>query len=230
MWLLPNVIYQFAATPRCRRPVDPEADVVQDTQAGEAEPDASHDVDGGGGGPPSADPEEDLLDGNDDEDADDNEIIQQLEREEYPDQQPKRRQLSHFNTWSSFSTIKSAFPTSLSLFWTKIKLALDPRTSPTELEWYAPHYRYMPIISGIVIPLSILLEIPGLTEDWYIRTEANKTVERRPNTPILETGLAVSMAFGVLANICLICRFMEKRVKYMTILCVIFLTIHGGHH
>jgi len=227
MWLLPNVIYQFAATPRRRHPVDPEAGVVQDT--GEAEADAPHDIDDGDGGPHLAELDEYLSDGNDDEDADYNEIIQELEREEYPDQQPKRRQLSRFNTWSSFSTMKSAFPTGLSLFWTKIKSALDPRISPTDLEWYAPHYRYLPIISGMVIPLSILLEIPGLTEDWYIRTDANKTIERRPNTPILDAGMAISMAFGVLANICIICRFMEKRVKYMTILCVIFLTTHGGY-
>ena len=227
MLLLPNAIYQFAATPRRRRPVDPEAGVVQDT--GEAEPDAPHGIDGGDGEPHLVDLEEYLSDGNDDEDPDDNEIIQQLEREEYPDQHPKRRQLSRLNTWSSFSTMKSAFPTGLSSFWTKIKLALDPRTPPTDLEWYTPQYRYLPIISGMVIPLSILLEIPGLTENWYIRTEANETIERKPNTAILDTGLAISMASGVLANICLICRFMEKRVKYMTILCVIFLTIHGGY-
>ena len=227
MLLLPNVIYQFAATVKRRHPADPEAGIVQDT--GEVEPDAPHDIDDGDGGPSSAGIEEDLSDGNDDEDADDNEIIQQLEREEYPDQHPRRRQLSHFNTWSSFSTMKSTFPTSLSLFWTKIKLALNPRIPPTDLEWYAPHFRYLPIISGMVIPLSILLEIPGLTENWYIRTEANKIIETRPNTPILDTGLAISMFFGVLANICLICRFMEKRVKSMTILCIIFLTIHGGY-
>jgi hypothetical protein len=89
-------------------------------------------------------------------------------------------------------------------------------------------YRLIPIVSGICIPLSILLEIPGLTEPWYLRTEANKTVETKPNPVVLDVGLAISMASAVAANLFFVFRLLEKRVKAMTILSIIFLTIHGA--
>jgi hypothetical protein len=66
-----------------------------------------------------------------------------------------------------------------------------------------------------------------LTEHWYIRTEYNQIIERRLNPAILDIGLGISFACAVVANICLITRFLEKRVKTMTILCATFLTIHG---
>ncbi|KAF9236056.1 hypothetical protein BU15DRAFT_89330 [Melanogaster broomeanus] len=91
---------------------------------------------------------------------------------------------------------------------------------------YVPNYRYAPIISGIVIPFSILLEIPGLTDRWYIRTDGATIVETRPNPVVLGIGLGFSMACALLANACLIMRFLEKRVKTMTILCTVFLSIH----
>ncbi|CCM01199.1 uncharacterized protein FIBRA_03247 [Fibroporia radiculosa] len=50
---------------------------------------------------------------------------------------------------------------------TRAKTLLFPRTHPEELERYVPTYRYSPIISGILIPFSILLEVPGLTEYCY---------------------------------------------------------------
>jgi hypothetical protein len=74
------------------------------------------------------------------------------------------------------------------------------------------------------------LEVPGLTDHWYIRTEHNQTIEFRPNPSLLNVGLGISLACAVLANMCLITRFLEKRVKTMTILCTIFLTVHGTHH
>ncbi|KIJ63107.1 hypothetical protein HYDPIDRAFT_29796 [Hydnomerulius pinastri MD-312] len=95
-----------------------------------------------------------------------------------------------------------------------------------ELESYIPNYRYTPIISGVIIPFSILLEIPGLTEHWYIRTDGSTVVDTKPNSVILDVGLALSITCAVLANACLIMRFLEKRVKTMTILCTIFLSIH----
>ncbi|KAG2751146.1 voltage-gated potassium channel [Suillus brevipes Sb2] len=91
---------------------------------------------------------------------------------------------------------------------------------------YAPNYRYTPLITGIVIPFSILLEIPGLTGHWYIRTEDYNTVQTRPNPVLLDIGLAFSMTCAVLANICIILRFLEKRVMRMTVLCIVFLSIH----
>lgn len=49
----------------------------------------------------------------------------------------------------------------------RLKNFLFPKTSPEDCENITvPNYRYMPILSGIVIPFSILLEIPGLTYAW----------------------------------------------------------------
>jgi potassium channel subfamily K, other eukaryote len=93
---------------------------------------------------------------------------------------------------------------------------------------FVPNYRCTPLISGIVIPFSILLEIPALTGHWYIRTEDNDIVETRPNPAILDVGLALSMACAVIANICIIVRFLEKRVVTMTLSCILFLSIHGS--
>ncbi|KAK7047856.1 Potassium channel [Paramarasmius palmivorus] len=107
----------------------------------------------------------------------------------------------------------------------KLKSFLFPPNND-DIDSYVPTYRYTPIISGLVIPFSILLEIPGLTEHWYIRTIENEVVETKPNTPVLNVGLAISMTCGVIANIALIVRFLEKRVKLMTVTCVAFLTIH----
>ena len=92
----------------------------------------------------------------------------------------------------------------------------------------SPIYRGLPIISGILIPFSILLSIPSLTDRWYIRTDANNvTLETRPNSLLLTLGMGFSMACGVLASICLIIRFAERKVLMMTWLCILFLTLHG---
>jgi hypothetical protein len=90
-----------------------------------------------------------------------------------------------------------------------------------------PKYRYTPLVSGIAIPFCILLQIPGVTEHWYIRTDGNQIVEIRANPAILDVGICLSMASAVLASMCLITRFLEKRVLLSTILCLIFLTFHG---
>ena len=91
------------------------------------------------------------------------------------------------------------------------------------------NYRILPIISGLVIPFSILLEIPGLISPWYIRTDGNVVVETRSNPPLLEVGLALSISFAVVANLSLICRFLEKGPVLMTTLMTIgSLTIHGS--
>lgn len=90
------------------------------------------------------------------------------------------------------------------------------------------NYRILPIISGLVIPFSILLEIPGLISSWYIRTDGNVIVETRRNPPILEIGLAFSMFFAAMANLSLICRFLEKGpVLVTTLITIASLTIHG---
>ncbi|KAI9462782.1 voltage-gated potassium channel [Lactarius psammicola] len=99
-------------------------------------------------------------------------------------------------------------------------------TPPDEKAVSAPNYRLTPIISGSLIPFSILLQIPGLTEHWYVRTDGNEIVESRKNSALLELSLILSMALVVFANLALICRFMERRVKTCTILCIVALTIH----
>ena len=91
------------------------------------------------------------------------------------------------------------------------------------------NYRILPIISGLVIPFSILLEIPGLISPWYIRTDGNVVVETRSNPPLLEIGLAFSMFFAVVANLSLICRFLEKGpVLVTTLITIASLTTHGN--
>ncbi|KAH7882329.1 hypothetical protein F5I97DRAFT_1909487 [Phlebopus sp. FC_14] len=108
----------------------------------------------------------------------------------------------------------------------RIRTFFFPSCPEDELESYIPNYRQMPIISGIIIPFSILLAIPGITEHWYIRTQGTEIVDTQPNSVILDVGLGFSLACAILANICLIVRFLEKRVKTMTILCIGFLSIH----
>ncbi|KAJ7150894.1 hypothetical protein C8R43DRAFT_887165 [Mycena crocata] len=128
---------------------------------------------------------------------------------------------------SSFSLLNDHEKRKTPSLYSKLKDLLSPKTTQEDMESYIPNYRYTPIISGIVIPFSILLEIPGLTEHWYIRTVDNKIVEKQPNPLILNIGLGVSMACALVANICLVVRFLEKKVKLMTIGCIVFLTIHG---
>ena len=93
----------------------------------------------------------------------------------------------------------------------------------------ASNHRVLPIISGLIIPFSILLEIPGLTDNWYIRTDGNVVVETKPNPVILDVGLGFSMFFALVANISLICRFLDKGpVLVTTLISVTSLTAHGN--
>lgn len=88
-------------------------------------------------------------------------------------------------------------------------------------------YRWLPIFSGIVIPFSILLEIPGLTEHWYIATENNQTIESRKNSALLDAGMGISMACALIANIAIVFRFLERKVRTSTLIAIATLTIHG---
>ncbi|KAG6853255.1 hypothetical protein C0991_005713, partial [Blastosporella zonata] len=223
MFLIPHVAYQFFA-PRHTNDPDPEKgpqiDLSREPEDMERPSNASQ---GASESPTVSEPrttenDDDVMESIDQGDSDD-EIIDELEHEEYHEhpQVPRRRRFTLSRTLTGASTAS---------WWATIKDALDPHTSPADLEAYVPHYRYLPIISGVIIPFSILLEIPGLTEDWYIRTVNHQVVERRPNTTILDTGLAFSVAFGALANICLVIRFLERKVKTMTVLCIAFLTVH----
>jgi potassium channel subfamily K len=93
-------------------------------------------------------------------------------------------------------------------------------------DYVPPKYRWTPILSGLLQPFSILLEIPGLTEHWYVRTVDNVPVVYQSNPVILDVGLAVSMGCAVIANIALISRFMERRVFASTIITIVMLTCH----
>lgn len=149
---------------------------------------------------------------------------------------------SRFTRFRRFSTItsipalskpftrSSTLDTSVSTasFYSRVKSFIFPPEDPEALEQCVPTYRYTPIIAGIVIPFSILLGIPGLTAHWYIRTEANSIVQTKSNSAILDAGLGISLACALLANICLILRFLEKRVKTTTLFCIVFLTLHGA--
>jgi hypothetical protein len=90
-----------------------------------------------------------------------------------------------------------------------------------------PTYRRAAIISGNLIPFSILLEIPGLTQSWYVQTDGYQIVYSRKNPPWVIASLSVSLALAVLANIALVYRFLERRVKRSTIIAITALTTHG---
>jgi len=122
----------------------------------------------------------------------------------------------------------NASPRSSRSFFSRILSSIFPSPSDEEeIQAYIPHYRVLPIFSGITIPFCILLDIPGLTADWYIRTDGSTVVASKPNPPLLDAGIALSLLCAVLANVCLVVRFLEKRIKTMTILCILFLSIHG---
>lgn len=125
-------------------------------------------------------------------------------------------------------TQPSASPRGIRSILSRTWSAICPSPShEEEIQAYIPHYRVLPIISGITIPFCILLEIPGLTEHWYIRTDGHTVVAWKPNPPLLDIGIAISIFCAVLANICLVIRFLERRVRTMTILCTLLLSIHG---
>ena len=88
-------------------------------------------------------------------------------------------------------------------------------------------YRLLPIFPGLLAPFSIMLSIPSLTGQWYIRTEKNVTTEIRPNPLLLDVALGFSMACAVLASAFLLLRFAERCVKHMTLASIAFLTFHG---
>jgi len=109
----------------------------------------------------------------------------------------------------------------------KIKEVLFASHDDHDHDDFVPNYRTLPIISGSLIPFSILLEIPGLTEHWYVRMDGNQVVESRPNPPLVIVAMSFSMALALLANAALVYRFLERRVKASTIVCIIALTLHG---
>lgn len=68
----------------------------------------------------------------------------------------------------------------------------------------------------------------GLTEPWYIQTQGYTIVATQSNPALLEAGLAISLALGVAANVCLLARFLEFRPKRYTLLAILALSLHDA--
>lgn len=153
--------------------------------------------------------------------------------------------ISAWSSRSSFSVTRPhRFRSALQQIWAFV---LQNDGSNAEHE-FIPNYRWLPILSGVTIPFAILLQIPGLTERWYVsdlqlvfstcysclfksryvRTENNLTIDSRPNPSILLAGNIVAMIAALVANVCLIVRFLEKRVKQMTVTALCLLSVHGS--
>jgi hypothetical protein len=126
------------------------------------------------------------------------------------------------------SSIKTFYRPSLPSCLVKIKEVLFGPLQDREEFFKLPTYRRAAIISGNLIPFAILLEVPGLTENWYVRTDGHQIVESRKNPPWVIASLSISLALAVLANIALVYRFLERLPKRSTIVSIISLTIHGN--
>jgi potassium channel subfamily K len=137
--------------------------------------------------------------------------------------------LTSTTTVSSSSMIHFSRP-SLPKWLVKIKEVLFVSHGEHHDEQISPNYRRTPLISGSLIPFSILLEIPALTEPWYVRTDGHQTVETRKDPPLVYISVSISMALAVLANVALLFRFLERHVKRNTIICIVALTVHGKSH
>ncbi|KAL8286421.1 hypothetical protein RQP46_004438 [Phenoliferia psychrophenolica] len=61
--------------------------------------------------------------------------------------------------------------------------------------WKVKH-RYLPILSGLACPFSVLLDVPGLTERWYIKTDGFDVIETQPN-PAYIINIVTVTVFGV---------------------------------
>jgi potassium channel subfamily K len=127
----------------------------------------------------------------------------------------------------SSSSMKTFSRPSLPNWLVKVKEVLFGPLQDREEFFKLPTYRRAAIISGNLIPFSILLEVPGLTENWYVRTDGHQIVESSKNPPWVIASLSISLALAVLANIALVYRFLERHPKRSTIISIIALTIHG---
>jgi potassium channel subfamily K len=95
-------------------------------------------------------------------------------------------------------------------------------------DYTPPKYRWTPILSGLLQPFAILLEIPGLTEHWYVRLDrsTNTPVAYQENPTWLNAALGISVSCAVIANMSLISRFLERKVLASTVTCIVALSIH----
>ncbi|KAK0548348.1 Potassium channel [Tilletia horrida] len=89
-------------------------------------------------------------------------------------------------------------------------------------------YRKTPIVSGVLAPFSIMLEVPGFTSSWYLSTGRDQeAVVYAKNPPLLDVGLGFSMGFAVIANLSIVLRFLEVlRPRKSTLIAIVLLTLH----
>lgn len=140
-------------------------------------------------------------------------------------ERPPSRPSSTLSNKSRAARFRQAWPKiSRRLFGAKEGTEAGPQEG--DPDYVPPKYRWTPIFSGIVQPFSILLEIPSLTEHWYVKQVDGVPFYYQENPVLLDVGLALSMACGVVANIALISRFLERRVFPSTIVCIVMLSIH----
>jgi len=88
-----------------------------------------------------------------------------------------------------------------------------------------PETRLLPIISGLACPFAVLLDIPGLTTPWYIKTQGDTIIDSQPNPVLLDVEQAFALALGVVANAALIWRFLEHSPRRTTWIAMISLTV-----
>ncbi|KAG8954860.1 hypothetical protein FRC04_010343 [Tulasnella sp. 424] len=115
------------------------------------------------------------------------------------------------STWPSMTPPRTLGPIPKALKKTKAFIFQTNPEGDQAGNKFILNYRYMPILSGVLSPFAILLEIPGLTEHWYIRTENHQVVESRQNPK---------------TNLALIARFLEHEVIFNTCLAMVVLIIH----
>ncbi|GAA5836717.1 hypothetical protein JCM9279_007635 [Rhodotorula babjevae] len=99
---------------------------------------------------------------------------------------------------------------------------------PDESFAVPPETRLLPIISGLACPFAVLLDIPGLTTPWYIKTQGDVIIDSQPNPVLLDVEQAFALALGVIANAALIWRFLEHSPRRTTWIAMISLTIRDA--
>lgn len=68
--------------------------------------------------------------------------------------------------FTSFSTLQNenVSPSKPTIWFRKVRDFIFPPKE--DMESFIPNYRMAPIFSGVIIPFSILLELPGLVDHW----------------------------------------------------------------
>ena len=76
-----------------------------------------------------------------------------------------RRKDTRFRSFPSISTWSTRSSTSVTK---RFRNAVGFVLQSDAQDEFIPNYRWLPILSGVTIPFSILLQIPALTERWYL--------------------------------------------------------------